>query len=96
MSNKTITTSLFLLLMFSSGCSSLFEAIRKEYRNNYCNYDGAFALGVNDARENRSMRIKVAEDCDEQDKSIVSDGYRNGYKEGLATQKNINHNHFFN
>ena len=72
-----------------SSCA-LFEQMRQEqiaaYRYNYCTYDGAYALGVNDANTETSMRPKPAELCDQKVKSEVRKGYREGYSTALKSR----------
>lgn len=72
-----------LLLCFSLvGCVSLKEARKKS-----CNYESAYAIGVNDAQEGRPMKSDISEVCDEPDKEAVSRGYREGYSSVLKQKK---------
>jgi hypothetical protein len=67
---------------FFMGCASL-----KEHQKKTCNYESAYAIGINDAQEGRPMKSNIAEGCDEQDKEAVSRGYREGYTSVLKQKK---------
>jgi hypothetical protein len=80
---------LFLALILSTfiftGCESMMQAAREDYRQNTCNYDGAYKAGINDAQSAQRMRPDVSQLCDAQDKAAVEKGYREGYTTYLKT-----------
>lgn len=101
---RVITAALTLTLLF--GCQSMSEWMQEveekrqaDYRLHYCHYDGAYSMGVNDARDQRSMNPSVADLCDPDVRSDVLKGYREGYQEALKnmptqiTIQNHTHNH---
>lgn len=58
---------------------------REEYRDNYCNYNGAYVLGVNDGKDRVDMRLHMARSCDLKDRADAERGYREGYAAGLKS-----------
>jgi hypothetical protein len=58
---------------------------REEYRENYCSYNGAYVLGVNDGKERVDMRLNMAKSCDLADRAESERGYREGYAVGLKS-----------
>ena len=78
-----LTKSFSFLVLLSSflSCATLNEWSRLEAAK-YCSYDGAYALGMNEARSEKPMRVGIAEYCDEAVKQEVQRGYREGYTAG--------------
>jgi hypothetical protein len=55
------------------------EYQRESFRNKYCSYEGAYSLGVNDAKAGRDMGTDVSERCLDGAKGEAQRGYREGY-----------------
>lgn len=71
-----------LTLVFVS-CASLSDMFKGDFRKKYCSYEGAYALGVNDARAGDDMRPDVAKKCPGELKQEVRKAYREGYMDTL-------------
>lgn len=56
---------------------------REAYKRDYCNYNGAFGMGINDGKAGSEFRIDVAHVCDSQDRETAEQAYRDGYEIGL-------------
>jgi hypothetical protein len=86
---KTLRCSILFFVALSVGCASLIE-----FRNqHYCNYEGAYAAGTNDANERRPMSGMPSMSCPEASKPDVLRGYREGYtnaNRNRPAQLNIN------
>ncbi len=66
---------LITLLTLTAGCAAMHEAHVKHN----CNYDGAFAMGTNDANEGEPMTPAVFDSCPAESISESKRGYREGY-----------------
>lgn len=78
----------FLLAFFALVCVSC-----ATLRENYCNYEGAYSSGTNDANDGRPMNGAPAIGCPDTSKSDVRRGYREGYsnaQKSRSSQININ------
>ena len=72
-----VATSVVTLLMNCAGAMS-------NWRQNYCNYEGAFASGVNDASSGKKMdTIGFGNACNALNSEAVQRGYREGYTAAL-------------
>src|SRR5689334_471103 len=69
--------AIYLALLFS-GCASMQQYIH----DNYCNYEGAYTVGMNDANSGAEMNAMPAAHCPEATKAEVRRGYREGYTNG--------------
>lgn len=65
----------FLLVFSAGGCAASVE----EYRTKYCNYEGAFTRGSNDAELMRKANENWITYCTPQQTSHAENGYRSGY-----------------
>lgn len=80
---------LALALAFSaSGCAAMMEAWRTEH----CNYDGAYADGMNDARGGKPMNVGQYDHCVD-GIADAKTGYREGFTNGTATTAIVVHEH---
>ena len=77
MKKGVVLFACFLLI----GCAELHQYMV----DNYCNYEGAYTLGSNDASADRPMSIHQTSSCPEESKSKAQQGYREGY---AMAQKN--------
>ena len=83
-----------LALIGTAGCASLQQA----YQNQYCNENGGFEKGMNDARSDLPMNSNFFGSCTPESQTSAQNGYRSGYAQGLAarasetpgTQINVN------
>ena len=77
------------LLVFCFSCASL----RESFQANYCNYEGAYSAGTNDANGGHPMSGAPAIGCPEESRAEVRRGYREGYsnaQKNRPVQLNIN------
>ena len=61
--------------LLCGGCAMNVEA----YRKTYCNYDGAFKRGEDDAEYHRKTNEQFISYCLADQKAHAENGYRNGY-----------------
>lgn len=79
--NRTLNLGLLLLVSASMvSCAAMMESWRKTY----CNYDGAFKAGMNDARSGKDMNMSFSGPCNPQSRPDVERGYREGYTRGVC------------
>ena len=82
---------LLLLIPVAIMCSSCAK-MEQWYENTYCNPNGAYSVGINDAKNSDAMQANFAASCPDNNMAI-NKSYRRGYKFGLAnkpTEININ------
>lgn len=66
-------------LIFGVGCINPVE-----WRKQHCHYDGAYSLGMNEARSGQAMDSQqFIGQCPVEIEAEVMDGYREGYNSGL-------------
>ena len=80
---------IFLIAIGLSGCA-LFRDLDKmaETQRKVCNYDGAFAEGLQDAKSGVAMnsdRIKITCDAPREEEALR--GYRDGYMTGTKSKQ---------
>jgi hypothetical protein len=75
-----ILVSLFALSPSLCSCAASMAA----WREAYCNYDGAYKLGMNDARSGKEMSGAVSMHCPLPGRAAVEQGYREGYTAGAT------------
>ena len=71
----TARMRLALVALFFCGCA----ASVAEYRTKYCNYDGAFTRGSDDAENMRKVSEAWITYCTPEQKQHAENGYRSGY-----------------
>ena len=72
------------LIAFSMLGATSCAAMMNSYRETYCNYDGAYKKGMNDAQSRQAMAQDFADPCFNEQKAQAERGYREGYNDGLA------------
>ena len=78
---KTLTIILALgAALASPSCAGMMQS----WRQAHCNYDGAYKLGMNDAREGKEMSSAIAMHCPAQGKAAAQQGYREGFTLGAT------------
>ena len=75
----TATLALGLAL---SNCAGM----EQMYRDSYCDYNGAYKKGMNDARAGNPMDVSASRVCAPEQKSAADQGYREGYTEAVRSQ----------
>jgi len=81
--NKISRLAIFLLTagaMATPSCAGMMQA----WRQAHCNYDGAYKLGMNEAREGKEMSSAIAMHCPAEGKAEAQRGYREGYTIGAT------------
>lgn len=69
-------------LIFCAGCINPVE-----WRKQHCHYDGAYSLGMNEARLGKHMDSQqFIGQCPVEIEAEVMDGYREGYNSGLSAR----------
>lgn len=82
---KIVKTLLGLMaILFLSACS----VVNSYHISRYCNYDGAVAAGINDARNKFDLAVNFAKNCPG-DQDMINAAYRKGYLYGLATKSKM-------
>jgi hypothetical protein len=76
---KTFGTLMIAALLMTS-CAGMMRA----WRDQNCNYDGAYAAGMNEARKRKAMNPSFAEQCDLLSQEDTQRGYREGYTAGAG------------
>ncbi|MEI6790376.1 MAG: hypothetical protein WCK42_04260 [Myxococcaceae bacterium] len=87
--SENMRTIILVLVAMLVNCASFREHIRE----NYCNYEGAYTAGMNDATSGARMNNGLASLCPEVSKVEVQRGYREGYTNGQKSkpaQLNLN------
>jgi len=67
-----VLSSLVILL---SSCA----AMKRDFQENNCNYEGAYQLGTNDANNAKDMNTRQFSICSPASKKEAQKGYREGY-----------------
>jgi len=84
--NLRVMAPLLALAMVTPSCAGMMQSWRKAH----CNYDGAYKLGMNDARAGKEMTSAIAMHCPATGKAEAQRGYREGYtlggSHGVAVQ----------
>ncbi len=79
-----ITFSLILLTACASPRKQkearLEEQKRNAYSQTYCNYNGAYRKGYNDAQTQKPMSVDLEQNCVPERRTQVSTGYMDGYQ----------------
>lgn len=70
----------------SSGCAAMMKA----YVAQNCNREGAYAAGMNDAKEKRRMQPDFGSVCDSGVRQTVQVAYREGYTTGGSSGAQVN------
>lgn len=84
------TTLVLTVALVLSGCAAMME----QWRDQHCNYDGAFADGMNDARAGHAMNIgQYDTSCHAETVAEARTGYREGFTEGNASTVVVHHEH---
>ena len=78
---KRILLAAVLMLLFP-GCAGMTEM----YRQSYCNFDGGFKKGMNDAQNGSPMDANFSYPCSDVEKKDAEKGYRKGYQAGLPSR----------
>ena len=76
-------TKTVLVLCFSlplMGCA----AMRQAHVDRVCNYDGAYAWGMNEARDGTAMNPAFLDTCPPETQAVAKQGYREGYTAGAS------------
>ncbi len=66
--------------LVGSSCAGMMQS----WRHAHCNYDGAYKLGMNDAREGKQMSSAIAMHCPAAGKTAAQRGYREGFTNGAS------------
>lgn len=84
---KRFIHSFVLSVVLASLCGC--AAMEESYRETYCNYDGSFRRGYNDARYYRPMDVYESESCFPEQKAAADRGYSDGYRSAIAARSGV-------
>jgi hypothetical protein len=76
--------ALVLSLVFP-GCA----AMEQNFRDNYCNYDGAYKKGYNDSRMGGTMTEGNFQLCYPEQRAESEKGYREGFRAGVGDRGQV-------
>jgi hypothetical protein len=74
-------------VVLASLCSC--AAMEENYRETYCNYDGSYRRGYNDARYYRPMDVYESSSCLPEQKVAADRGYADGYRAAVAARSGV-------
>ena len=77
----TSVTQWAILLGMLMGLSSC-AAIRENWRQETCSYDGSYEMGMNEARRGEEMNSHFVNQCPEPTRAEAKRGYREGFAAG--------------
>ncbi|WP_437308143.1 hypothetical protein [Sorangium sp. So ce388] len=61
-------------------------ALQQQYRDMYCNGDGAYRKGYNDAKEDKPQDTELVPLCLPEQRAVAGVAYTRGYREGTAAR----------
>lgn len=73
-------SGIVVILLAFSACAGM----QADWQAQYCNHDGAYEKGMNDARSGGSMN-SISQSCPPETQAAVAAGYREGFTAGLAS-----------